>query len=182
MPCSARQGRLSEAVAGLIKRVLKREGGYVNHPADRGGPTNFGITQKTLSAWLGRPATIQEVKSLTVATAIEIYAQLYYSKPRINKLPTQIQEFIFDSSVNHGPKRAVRFVQKICNLCRFGPLVVDGIVGPKTIRAAFAAQEEMGVWFLAALLEERRQFSQEVFRAGWLNRVDEFDTFDWENA
>jgi len=131
------------------------------------------------------------VELLSVDTAIEIYAQLYYSKPRINKLPTQIQEFTFDGSVNHGPRRAVRFVQKVCNATMQSKLVEDGIVGPMTCAAAFRAQEEMSVWFLAALIEERRDFyrliidrdpSQEVFRAGWMNRVAEFDTFDWENA
>ena len=29
----------------LIDELIEREGGYVNHPADRGGPTKFGITE-----------------------------------------------------------------------------------------------------------------------------------------
>lgn len=30
----------------LIEEVIAREGGYSDHPADRGGPTNMGITLK----------------------------------------------------------------------------------------------------------------------------------------
>ena len=46
-----------------IGLILKHEGGYVNHKADKGGPTNFGVTIGTYSKWLGREATIAEVKS-----------------------------------------------------------------------------------------------------------------------
>ena len=39
----------------LINDVIERfEGGYTNHPADRGGPTNMGITRAALSEYLGR--------------------------------------------------------------------------------------------------------------------------------
>ena len=29
---------------GLVEALIEREGGYVNHPADKGGPTRYGIT------------------------------------------------------------------------------------------------------------------------------------------
>ena len=45
-----------------ISEVLLTEGGYVDHPDDRGGPTNYGITQKTLSDFLGHEATKEEVQ------------------------------------------------------------------------------------------------------------------------
>ena len=31
--------------------VLRWEGGYVDHPADPGGATNYGVTQRTYDAW-----------------------------------------------------------------------------------------------------------------------------------
>ena len=48
-----------------LKFVLQFEGGFVNNPKDPGGPTNLGVTQATLSGFLGRQATIDEVKALT---------------------------------------------------------------------------------------------------------------------
>ena len=58
----------------IINEVIERfEGGYSNHPADRGGPTNMGITQATLSEYLGRPASVDEVRSLSRAQAVAIY-------------------------------------------------------------------------------------------------------------
>lgn len=32
----------------ILNDVLRREGGYVHHPSDRGGPTKFGIAARTL--------------------------------------------------------------------------------------------------------------------------------------
>ena len=34
----------------LIDALIDREGGYANHPSDRGGPTNFGITETVARA------------------------------------------------------------------------------------------------------------------------------------
>ncbi len=172
-------------VAKLIDDVLRREGGFVDHPADRGGPTKFGITQKTLSDYIGRAALRSEVTNLSEDVARDIYERNYFYAPRIDRLPEPIQPFLFDCAVNHGPRQAVRFVQRVCNAVgRQPPLIEDGAMGPNTRRGAEWAQAQMGELFLAALVEERRNFyylivqmrpSQRAFLNGWLNRVAEFD-------
>ena len=91
---------------------------------------------------------------------------------------------MFDAAVNHGPGRAIRFVQQVCNDAGFGRLTVDGACGPLTGQVAGEADRAMGDWLLAALVEERRNFyvalverdpGQRVFLNGWLNRLAEFD-------
>lgn len=169
----------------MIDNVLRREGGYVDHPADKGGPTKYGITLKTLSNYIGRAALKSEVESLTEDVAREIYLRNYYIAPRFNLLPDEIQPFIFDCAVNHGTRRAVKFIQSVCNQAGYQPkLDVDGAMGPNTLKGAEWAQQEMGEYFLRALIEERRNFyytivdanpSQKVFLKGWLNRVNEFE-------
>jgi lysozyme family protein len=175
---------MSRSIEQMIDDVIRREGGYVDHPRDRGGPTNFGITQPTLSRHLGRAASADDMRGLSRAVAAKIYRREYYEEPRIDALPARVQAFVFDAAVNHGPGRAIRFVQQVCNAAGFGPLAVDGQCGPNTSRAAAAADRVMGDWFLAALVEERRTFyvalvardpGQRVFLNGWLNRLAEFD-------
>jgi len=178
---------MTRTVEEMIDDILQREGGYVNHPADRGGPTNFGITRATLSRYLGRAVTLREVQNLPRALAEEIYWREYYVAPRIDTLPERIRPFVFDAAVNHGPRRAIKLVQEVCNKAGFGPLDVDGVCGPNTRAVAAEAERVMGDWLLAALVEERRNLyrlivrsdpSQEVFLEGWLNRIAAFDTQD----
>ena len=169
----------------MIDDILRREGGFVNHPADRGGATKYGITQKTLSDYIGRDALRSEVEGLSEEVARDIYERNYYVGIRIDRLPEMIQPFIFDCAVNHGPRRAIKFVQSVCNQAGYTPpLSVDGAMGPNTRKGAEWAAMEMGDVFLEALLEERRNFyrliverrpSQKVFLAGWMNRVDDFE-------
>jgi lysozyme family protein len=175
---------VSSTVNQMIDDVIRREGGFVDHPADRGGPTKFGITRATLSHALGRAATAADVAALTPEQARQIYRHDYYHGPRIDQLPARIQPLIFDAAANHGPGRAIAFVQQVCNLAGFGQLIVDGVCGPKTIRAAHDAAWAMKDWLLAALVEERRCFyqaiverdpGQAVFLDGWLARLSEFD-------
>jgi lysozyme family protein len=170
----------------MINDVLRREGGFVDHPSDRGGPTKYGITIKTLSSYIGRAALRSDVENLSEDVARDIYERNYFVGPRIDRLPADIQPFIFDCAVNHGSRTAVKFVQSVCNEAGYQPpLDADGAMGPNTRKAAEWAQESMGGFFLKALIEERRNFyhmivaarpSQEVFLKGWMNRVNEFDT------
>lgn len=171
-------------ITDFIDDVLVKEGGFVNHPADKGGATNFGITQETLSRYLERAVTVEEVKNMDIQTARDIYELRYYHNPRINKLPFGIQHFVFDCAVNHGPRRAIKFVQQVCNDGGFGPATVDGLMGPKTKAIANTCYSTMGHdWMLLALIEERRMFylrivkrnpSQKVFLRGWMARANSF--------
>jgi len=167
----------------MINEVLRKEGGFVNHPADRGGPTKFGITQATLSRFLEKAATVDDVRLLDIETARDIYELRYYHQPRIDKLPEAIQPFVFDCAVNHGPRRAIQFVQTVCNEAKLGPLAVDGFMGPKTKAVADACYAAMQGWLLLALIQERKMFyltivandeSQKVFLKGWLARANSF--------
>lgn len=173
------------SVDAMIDDVLRREGGFVDHPADRGGPTNMGITQETLGRHLKWISTVAEVRHMDENVARAIYRRNYYEQPIINKLPAVIQPFVFDSAVNHGPRRAIRFVQRVCNDAGFGPLVMDGVIGPETCAAAAQASLGMGKGvMLQALVKERRELyrricqrdaSQRVFIDGWMARLAEFE-------
>lgn len=171
-------------IDSMINDILRREGGYVDHPADRGGATNYGVTQQTLAEYLGRTVTKDDVRDMDIELAREIYRKNYYYGPKIDRLPESIQPFIFDCAINHGPVRAIKFVQKVCNDAGVAaPIGVDGKMGPATERAATSTQNGLGLVFLNELIEERRRFyrsiverdpTQEIFLAGWMNRVNEF--------
>ena len=57
----------------IIEEVLEAEGGFVNDPDDLGGATNFGVTQKSYSAFLGSEASVDDVRNMTRDEAKECY-------------------------------------------------------------------------------------------------------------
>lgn len=168
----------------LVAGVLQKEGGFVNHPADRGGPTNFGITQKTLAAYRGKPVSLDDVRSLTKGEATRIYIDDYYLKPGVWKLPQEVQEQVFDMCVNHGQKRAFMILQEALNThARKQVISVDGKIGPLMINATEMAVADVGNIINNFIADARITFyerlirndpSQEVFRRGWMNRANSF--------
>jgi lysozyme family protein len=145
--------------------------------------TNLGITQATLSAYYGRQATVEEVRSLQPALAREIYEARYFSGPRLHTLPESIQAAMLDAAVNSGPRRAVQFLQEVLNQAGYGPMQTDGAVGPKTRAGAEQADRDMGAMLLAALIEQRRAFMADLIKGdpgdakywrGWMRRLREF--------
>ncbi len=56
----------------LVDALIEREGGYVNHPADRGGATCWGITETVARAHGYRGA----MRKLPRDKAAEIYRRL----------------------------------------------------------------------------------------------------------
>lgn len=170
-------------VEEILDDIIRREGGFVNHPADRGGATKFGITEGTLEVYYGRAVTVDDVKNLSEEQAREIYTRQYYVNPRFDTLDEEIQPIVVDTGVLFGPRRAVIFLQSIVNQAGFGPIDEDGILGPDTRGRVNDAVKEMGLYFINAIVEERINYhkmrvaqhpSQQVFLKGWINRAEEF--------
>lgn len=116
--------------------ILRVEGGFVDNPNDPGGRTNLGITQANFTRWLKEkelPAV--DVAEIQREEAYSIYHDEYWMEGQCYKLPWPLACYHFDGYVNLLPRDAGRVLQKAL---RVGApdLVVDGIVGPKTIRTA----------------------------------------------
>jgi lysozyme family protein len=173
----------------LIDGLLEREGGFVNHPADRGGPTCFGITEAVARAHGYRGA----MRSLPRAEAAAIYKRLYWHRPRFDAVAERtplLAAELFDTGANMGPAVAATFLQRaLTALNRTGKdypdLVPDGRIGEATLAAldAFlAVRGKQGETVLLRAIEvlqgerylrlaERRP-ANEAFLYGWLtNRI-----------
>lgn len=87
-----------------INHLFKLEGGYSNNKDDKGGETNYGITQKTYSLYL-KKKNIQNktVKEITKEEATNIYYEEYWLLSGANKISDfKLAYLLFDSCVNHG--------------------------------------------------------------------------------
>lgn len=138
----------STAVAAIIAAILSAEGGYVNHPSDPGGETNFGITKSVAVA----NGYYGPMKQMDKDFAWSIYYDQYLGKPGYAKLlahsPAVVEELV-DTAVNTGVSRSSTWLQKALNsLSRGGKdyplLVVDGKVGQKAVNAYAALEAKRG--------------------------------------
>ena len=130
------------------------EGGYVNHPADKGGETSLGVTRRVWEAWCReRNLQVKPMRALVMADVLPLYEARYW--PAAAGLPWPLSGVAYDIAVNHGPGN----LQKM----------LTGLpAGTPTARAA-------------ALIDRREQFfrnivaarpNQGVFLKGWLRRVN----------
>jgi uncharacterized protein (TIGR02594 family) len=162
----------------ILPHILKVEGGFVHHVNDRGGATNYGITLDTYSAHLGRPATVNELKAISMAEVEQIYNKRYYGAMGLDRLKSgKVALAMMDQGVNRGTRRVVRQAQLVANE-EFGQnLAVDGINGPKTSGAINSLPEmDFSREFLQSSMHSyvdivKRRNDQMVFLSGWVNRV-----------
>lgn len=165
----------------MIDRVLEREGGYVDHPLDKGGPTNKGITLMTLTEWLGHPPTLADLRDILPETARAIYFEKFMLDPGISAISDDnIREIVFDAAVNSGPVNAIKILQRALNTDLSEHLTVDGVLGPKTLEVVNDLHVEYAMKFCLALCAQRLRFyaniirvnpQQAVFAGGWINRI-----------
>lgn len=170
----------------LINELIEREGGYVNHPSDRGGPTNYGITL----AVARRNGYSGDMRDMPRSFAVSLYERKYWNSVGLDSLPAgDLQITLFDFCVHSGPSRPGKALQRSLNVLNrrerdYDDLVVDGKVGPATVGALNALVRKRGPVavrvvdsmvngirqaFLIGLAE--RAESQEAFSYGWAHRV-----------
>lgn len=151
-----------------MSAVLAFEGGFSEDPRDPGGETKFGITRGTLGHWLGRPASVDDVRTLAPEVAADIYRHQYWSVTGCDQLPAGVDLIVFDSAVNQGTTIAGRLLQQACGVS------VDGIVGPRTIAAAKAKPPMQLILSISAYRNERYLGTANFdhFGKGWLRRLD----------
>lgn len=161
-----------------LKYTFVNEGGFSDHPADRGGATSqYGIIQSELARWRHRPVSKQEVREMGAEEAKAIYDAWYWRPLGCHLIASKaVAICVFDIGVVRGIGVPPKYCQQICNAHGAG-LVLDGHVGPKTIDAINAIDPKVFVAEFAA--KARNGFlaivagrpSQAVFIRGWLARA-----------
>lgn len=143
--------------------LLGHEGGYVNHPLDPGGATNWGITQ-TVARQNGYTGNME---TMTQATAKDIYSRMYWAPMRCDALPSEIRYAVFDAAVNSGVRQSTLWLQRAVNVG------ADGVIGPQTLAAVQACEP---YYVLRRLLSQRLKFMTDLktwpaFGRGWARRI-----------
>jgi len=169
----------------MLDELVRREGDYSDHPADRGGPTRWGVTEQVARAYGYKG----DMRALPRQTAIDIYRQRYWLGPRFDQVAAvspALAEELFDTGVNMGPAVATKFLQRALNLLNrqatdYPDIAADGQIGPMTIAALKSYAGKRGAAGLAVLLRlvdcfqavryaeiAEKNPSQEDFFFGWI--------------
>jgi lysozyme family protein len=131
------------------------------------------VTQRVYDRWRtrqGLPA--RDVKLIEDREVHSIYETDYWLPPRCDRLRRQLDLVQFDTAINMGVGRAVRFLQAAVGSD------IDGDFGPQTEQAAAAS--DLGTT-VAAYCDARESYYRrlaeknphlQVFLRGWMNRLN----------
>jgi len=168
-----------------FEATIDHEGGYSDHSNDRGGKTNWGITQKVAREF-GYDGDMLELPKYV---AKRIYRQNYWDRIRgdiIADYSPAIACELFDTSVNCGVGFAAKSLQTAVNLMnrnqtKFPDIKVDGGIGKNTLHSMkmLSAKYERERLYVALNGEQYVRYKhiveaspdQEVFFTGWLGRI-----------
>lgn len=154
-----------------LKITLAYEGGYSNHPADPGGVTLEGITQRVYDAYRKSQGKPQQRLSPQMRGTMEwinerndIYRQNYWSKVLGDQWPAGADLVVWDAAVNSGPARSKKLAEAV-----LGPSTVFGVLAAK-VRASGDS-----VPFIKAFCRRRQSFYEAIsfkaaFIKGWTKR------------
>lgn len=132
-----------------MKIVLGFEGGLSDHKADKGGLTNYGVTQKTYDQYrIQCELPAQSVKSISKNEVKEIY-RTFWDQSRASTLPLKSGIAVFDMAINSGAGTALKYWK----------------MSEDNLEKFFELREG----FYRSIVQKNS--SQKVFLNGWLNRL-----------
>lgn len=142
-----------------FERLIGHEGGYVNHRADPGGETKFGISKRSYPG--------EDIANLSLARAQEIYRRDFWGPAGCDAVPAPLRFDLFDMAVNAGPVAAVRCLQRAVGE------TADGILGPRTLQAISSMPApRLLARFNGHRLEHLASLSHwPAFGRGWARRI-----------
>lgn len=192
------------------KATMKIEGGYVNDPTDAGGETYKGISRRFNASWSGWmiidsyknnemvdfPNCLEYDQDLQKLVPL-FYKAKYFDPFDGDNMSNELALEMFDTAVNLGIGRAIKFLQVSLNLLNrnatlYPDMVADGDYGPTTDKCYKAYMEKDGdqtvllkmlnVMQGAHYIEYMKQSpTQEKYARGWFTRV-EFTKVPGKNA
>ena len=166
--------------------LAHHEGGFVDNSNDPGGVTNFGVSIRFLrqnGIDIDGDGDIDEkdIRAITAEKSKEIYKEYFWNPCRCDSVRSElISTKLFDMAVNMGQKQAYKLVQRAINNLNYSPqLVVDGQVGPATLKA-INSFEKTDYELIRAIRVEQADFYDDLilkkprlreFRLGWQRRA-----------
>lgn len=163
----------TQAFRDGLRFVLRWEGGFVDDPADPGGRTNRGVTQKTYDGWRARQGLPRrDVLHIEGQEVEAIYEADYWRTAGCDRLPESLGLIAFDTAVNMGVRRSIRILQTSLGCAadgRFGPITAAASAGcdPGPTALTYCRVREEIYRSLA-----RRNPTLGKFLKGWLNRLN----------
>jgi lysozyme family protein len=143
--------------------LLNHEGDFSDHAADPGGKTRLGITE----AVARQAGYTGDMRALPVELAKRIYLDSYWRPVRADDLPPGVRYIVFDGAVNSGPAQSALWLQRALGV------TADGVIGPRTLAAAYAKDAQQ---LKTAILAQRLRFMTSLtnwpaFSRGWARRI-----------
>jgi lysozyme family protein len=168
-----------------LETVLRHEGGFSNHPADRGGPTYAGVSLKAVKSLDGNDdgtldfdldqdgdVDLEDIRALAVhpEKVAEFYRTQYWAPLLVGgELPARVAIVTFDAAVHHGVRPAIVLLQRAVGA------KADGVLGPRTVSAAWNTRDahehaltERGLLMHRIVVARP---ASAVFHGGWLRRL-----------
>ena len=157
--------------------MLNLEGKKTDDPRDRGGRTNFGVTQGTYNRWRdSKKLPRQDVFKITKDEAMQLYKKNFWGIIGGDKLPQKTAMALMSFALTDGPEDSVRLVQRMLKI------PATGYMGPATLEKINKLVKKYGDEGFAnkvlnrQIIRYKNDEQADIYGRGWVNRANKVRT------